>query len=402
MTWEQLADRKQNGLAGGLPAIVEAAQSLACPLYRNFPKFVGSDPTGFGSALSGVWDKLCPKDFPKNPPGAAGVCSTSYLVRIPVQNSFSGGTEPNEVYSFGVNSFGSPSFTPSTSQVNYVVTNQDGTTANQSSTYGSFRSWKQEYGQPTIVSATPSPSCPPNYAPPTPQLPSSPSPGGSDLQINVPVQVTPTLIAPVTLVYVRPTAIVNVNAPVSVDFRPTIQLPDFNLELRFDGGGITINNYGGGNSAPISPSPDPRPNPPSPSKPPPVDCDNGSPPADLTEILDLLEDIEDCACKPEQTIQTMFLGGGDSGSYSLPSQCIGVELNLIQVNQSAKFESGLAAPDVYYAGWSSFGRGVGRDIRNPISYLFNWYKCQPEYDRFSFTCRIGYEAQAIAYYLVNS
>lgn len=392
VTWEQVDSARQRYGDTGLPAIVDAAKTFLCGLNENRQSFTNFDPTGFGNFVSGTWDRICDqKEDPKFDLPPAGRCDWAFLYRIRLNDPQGSQPFPNIVREFGVRSAATPIVVPSAGGYTATVRGLDNSAGTSFFNWGPGINWDESYGKQALVSQQTvfCASQPPEVAPAIPPATSSPPPPASDLTRTTPVQISPNIIIPLIFTYVRPTFNTTVNANATFDIRPTINLPDLNINLKFDAAGIEINNYGGGDGLPVlPPQEDPR-------SPIPLPPSSPSPGVDLTPVLDLLEDIQECACPPLQS-GVVTLGSGRSGTYSLPSNVIGVTVSLTATPDNKRAESGLLAPDVYYAGWASFGRDGNGGSRKPLNYLANWFLREPGENTFWFTCRQGFTATAVA------
>lgn len=390
--WDTLENIRTRYGTSGLPAVVDAAQSFLCGLNDSRFSFTNYDPSGFGNYVSGAWDRVCDQknDIPFDL-AQKGRCRWLFSYEIPVNNAFNPNPAPNEIYAFVSGSWATPVVTPRTNDAVVLVRNQDNTSGNVVTTYGSGRTWDPSYGPARLVGEVIDfcESAPNEVAPPIPPLAITPGPPVGDLSRTSPVQIAPNLIVPLFFTYVRPTFNAEFNANFQIDIRPTINLPDLNLSLTFDVAGIEFNFYGGGDAPPfLPPQPDPR----SPIPLPPAEPDEE---CDLTPVLTKLAELEECAC-PGSPGSVLFLGEGSSGVFALPEEALGVFVSITEFPANLKVESGRDAPDVYYAGWASMARGANGGTRNPINYQSNWYIRGKLDSHFWFTCRTGFQATAVA------
>lgn len=202
--------------------------------------------------------------------------------------------------------------------------------------------------------------------------------------------------------------------PVKVDVGVQIK-PEFNINV----GGVQVNlNITGAkisitptfNFNPVlPPALDPRPDPPPPVAPPQdPDQEGGETGESLDEILDELEEIKEiaqatreCACEedPETNLVPDLLGSGNSGCFNLPARVKLVRLSINTQPTNARFENGMSAPNVLYAGWSWFEYLNGLSVRTPIDSAEKTFLVESENEaqRFCFTCRVGFSATVTAY-----
>lgn len=392
ISWDALEAHRTKYGSSGLPSVIDAAKTFLCGLNENRFSFTNFDPTGFGNTLSGTWDRICDrKEEPPRDAGQPGRCRWIFQVSVPVQNGFNPNPEPNETYQFEIRSYSTPVLTELENSVQVQAWIGLGGVSNLNTTYGSGRTWKKEYGNARILSTTLE-SCisPPNeVAPPIPPIKPTPTPSPTDTTKQLPVQISPQITVPLFFVYVRPTFNFNPNTTVNFDIRPQINLPDLNLNLKFDVAGIEFNFYGGGDSTQYpNPQPDNR-------SPIPLPPSEESPSVDLSTVYQKLDDIIDCTCE-KQTLTSQGLGEGDSGVFTLPQNTIAVLVDLTTIPSNSRAESGRSAPTVYYAGWASMSQSGFGSERLPLNYKQNWFKIQPYQKQFFFTCRTGFRATITA------
>ena len=201
-----------------------------------------------------------------------------------------------------------------------------------------------------------------------------------------------------------------INVGVNVEFSPSIEVNVNGVNISFDLGGVDINfgggsgSGGGGGVLPPGSGDDPG-NPPQPPKPrtPGVggggECPDPCTPTDLSEVLELLEDIKECACPPETVLLTTSTSG-PSGTLTtgdnLPAFAASLAIDS-PVNPATRVQfGGGAAPDVYFLGWCSWGSAAnGQGERIPISFLRNRFEAPPNCDRFSYTLTNGNTGTAV-------
>jgi hypothetical protein len=209
-----------------------------------------------------------------------------------------------------------------------------------------------------------------------------------DYQLNttVNVQVSPnfSVVAPV-----------EVFAPVT-NFSPQLALGPFNVD--FNLGGINISpsvNIGTGNQNQVTqPVPTPPPT-------------QSQPDRNYDEILSLIVkylhyqrlcDPTDC----DYDFHVTGAYGGQSNQIPVPAGGIpvAVALSIVQQPVNAKREYGVTSPDVLYAGWAWWSGNSNLEAREPIDSQFKLYRAaeNPSPTQFVWTCRTGFQAQAIMTY----
>lgn len=145
-----------------------------------------------------------------------------------------------------------------------------------------------------------------------------------------------------------------------------------------------------------SPSPSPPPSPfPLPSPPPPVPPKQ-NPPRN--------GDCCDCPPCPELEdknfrVDSSVLGGGDSGTFSLPSGSFLVFVDVTTVGSQVRSQSGNGeGQDIYFLGSYAEGALAGFGDRNPISYERNTYEISELSTSFTYQLNYGSLAVVTAYY----
>lgn len=365
--FDGLNSEQGTNTANGLRNVANAAADLVCDMYQNAPTGVVpsfGDGIGIGAFTQGMLDSLC-RPRGKEPP--------------PPARPFEGGQCSGVLYNVNV-TYKSLEFAETTTVIQAmgpigpaVETTVDDPpftrfTVKFSSGGGPISiiqgATKPGFGR--INSVTRADGGTDNCGSPPIAYPTRP-PVASDYQRTSPVGFGgPTVNVPVVII-------------------PTLIKPEFNFrpEINVNVGGLTVNITPDGIDVflppnPVLPTPippggdvpspiiDPRPTPP-PAIPPrgqPVQC----PELDLTEVLEKLEDIEECACDGDFTIETIEYGLAKGRTLVLPSGSFYVKVS-ISVTPSVRYQVAEGdAPDVYYAGWYSFGSLGSHGLRSPISF----------------------------------
>lgn len=118
-----------------------------------------------------------------------------------------------------------------------------------------------------------------------------------------------------------------------------------------------------------------------------------------------------CACPPcpepepieppNEMMQSVLLGVGNSGSYSLPNRTQRVSLSVTSMSPAVRSQSGGAnGKDIYFVGSYAFGWDGAYSDRNPVSYVENVFSCPPTASNFNFQLNYGSQASVVAYYIV--
>lgn len=376
-----------------------AAGSLVCTLNQNFSRWMigAGDPFGTGAVAAGLYDQLCrprgqPTPVPPAPPVSGGQCPVPYNIvshmRQPdgsIATDSAGSTVgpltqisvtrggklstggPNGEFIQGVtfrfNPGGGTSFTE-------VSRSAVGNNDNQEPT--GFYTLERQDGQPDNCGSI------------TPQYPDvQPSPG--DLNINVPINITPDITVNAPVVITRPPSPPDIN----------VNVGPFNVS--FDLGGVHVR---------LDPNisfpqrPDPRPNPPPNSSKPSPDEPGAT--CDLSDIETKLNELLDCdRCDQQKNYKSLVFNVAESGTLALPSRCYAVAIELTERPASEKIQFGNDGPDVIYAGWGWFGRAPYYERREPIDAdgkLFVWKRDDIFPDTFAYTLYGGYKGRVRALY----
>lgn len=391
-------------LAEQLPArpyIDDAAvkvRDAACFLYKNHPGWVagGSDPLGAKGALHGLWQGICGKapaglPTPQQPP-SGGQCPLRYDVK-----GFVGAFCPNPesapatffqnilgpITGFYVSTSGPRDNPPSQCRVYDIkIGFTDGEGVQRS---GMFTSQELNGGGQVPVGASfavvggGSDSC------------------GSSLPVFNPEPPSAIELAPEITVNVSPD--VTINAPITVLVPPIPPALNFrfgDLNFYFDIGGVTID---------FSPDVNPSPRPPAPTSPRPSPPNPGAECKDYTKRFDDIDfDLDrllDCdRCDLEKNFQAQQIASGSSGSANVPANTYGVAVNITQLPDNKRFQSGESAPRVLYAGWGWFIYNAQMGDRQPIDADGKLLSPENEFPPtgFAYTLYEGFSGTATARY----
>lgn len=400
--WSQVGQGALDSLPPQVSGAVETAKDFACGLYRNYDRWFGNiapiDATG--GAVRGLWEKICgPENLPPpatnpngNPISGSDCACAGYVLqlgrRVPgnAPELLTGVTVLGPIY-------GIESELGASGGISHYVRHGLCSGGSLTGTQRTIFSFGPVGTECWLISATRSNPAAPCQAPapqggpiqppaPSDQIQYRPLPAPGGLSVNVPV------------ILIKPIAIANIAVEVNVQVGP--------INVEFSLGGVTINIGGGGQAPPWR-----LPQPPAPELPP--GNDRPSPPPDeigggfdtinekLDEVIEALEDVKDCACPPSPPFQVQQLGSGTGGVFNLPARTVFVRLVLTVLSGNAKIEFGNEnSPDVYYAGWYSFGSAIAQGERKPISFQLNEYPWEEGCTTFNFNLRAGYEASVFA------
>lgn len=376
-----------DGMSSLAKGVFEATKSVSCPLYRDFPGFMTGEMFGspFAAQTDSLLNDLCNPTGnvppPPSVPFTGGQCEcVNYIVtwtldgygigqsggsvvrpgpigRVYARSTGSSGQKQTG-FNFGTPDCGAGFFSIISSAL-------DGTTT--------ITSVVRQDGQPDTCGTLP------------PSYPITQPPEG-DLNVNVPIQVSPNF---------------SINVPVSVfapftQIVPTLRIGDFNID--FDLGGLTISPDIDLNFPGTNPTNQPVPQPPPGQKP-----SDRVEKCDLTEVLKYLKRLRECQeCDRDYDfLQTGFVSGR-SGSITVPAGGIPltVGLELIKKPSNSKEQPGLTEPNVVYGGWGWFSGNGFMTERMPIDSDLKLFDApeKPSPQSFSFTCQVGYEARATMTY----
>lgn len=406
LSWEELQSPSY-GSGTAIGSAIQAAGGFVCDMYRRYPYWAFPDPTGFGAIVRGISDKLCNDPTPLPPPDIpavpGGKCKcvqydVFFTGKLPQSQVFSGSfrvrgaisrasykANANGLIKFGFNAFNDACTVQSEFNVIDNVTSED---IDNGSAFGRIDSIVRVDGQPDTCGDQP-----PTYKPKIPPV--------GDLNRVAPVVIAPGITINTPIIFIRPTVNVNIKPNININIQPTIQLPDLGLNINFQVGGVNINNsfnFGGGG---FNPLPDPRTDPPTLPDGSDTDLDLTELYARLTAIKNQLNTIQECACEPQKILVGQSIGNGQSGDVALPNNTKFVVTTITNIPSSYKFQSGLDAPEVLYAGWGWFK--YQNDFLAERSQVDAQKKCfftSGSAKRFAWTLYSGFTLSAIAYYEV--
>lgn len=241
---------------------------------------------------------------------------------------------------------------------------------------------------------------------PRPIYPRQPPPQPGDLSFNIDIDLGGNTI----------------NVPFT--FAPTVYPPDVNIgpnvfvnvagnTFNFNAGGVDITiPIGGGSPITLPPGQDPRPQPPPPKDPSPkptpfdykpindrfdrVDGDFDT----LFPLVDLLLDCDRCIDVPvdDSDYEVVTYPASQTLQIDLPRQCAFCTIELTEIPRNAKTQSGIQAPDVFYAGWAEFGANGSYLPREPIHFTNSCFTPSTFADGFAFTLAAGYRGVLRVYF----
>lgn len=179
-----------------------------------------------------------------------------------------------------------------------------------------------------------------------------------------------------------------------------VQIPDLGAQIEFGPTGVGFPSYNPTSDPQPGPQQDPRKVPPVPATPVcECPCDDSEVLAKLKEIKDEEDEIKDLV-KPKEYdghIATRLSGTG--GSFNLQPLCTAVKVVLTEIPANANTFSGSGGPDIYIAGWHSFGgQGVSGGVRTPIQYQSSVFLPPDGATTFSYGLQIGYSAIVTEYW----
>jgi hypothetical protein len=388
-----------------LGSIISGAGTFLCSLYKNYPGWTDPDPTGFASAVKAVVDKLCPSPpplpIPDVPSIPGGKCkcvgyTVAYTGRVNGSSPFSGTvnvkgpisavswkTNPANLLKFGFFYLNDAC----TQRLEFnVVDNVTADSIASGDTFARIDSITRTDGLPDNCGDQP-----PIY---TPKIPPA-----SALDITIPVVVSPgvTFLTPITII--RPEISLTFSPRVNINFNPTFNLPDLNFNISFDIAGAEINNTININSGSQTYLPDPRTNPPQLPPASGTDLDLSYLYTRINTIIQKEDQLLACACPATPSLNAVTIANLNSGNAVLPPKTKFVVCTITQFPESYKFQSGINAADVVYAGWGWFGyEGAGLGLRDPMDSQRKVYFPQGNPARFQWTLYKDFIMNVVAYY----
>lgn len=110
---------------------------------------------------------------------------------------------------------------------------------------------------------------------------------------------------------------------------------------------------------------------------------------------EILEDIKECACDEETTVQSSVLGSGRGGKFTLPAKTVRVRVVITSLGSNVRLQGAEGtAPDVHFVGWYAFGSASMMGDRTSISFIENSFDCPEDSTHFAFS--LNYQSVGIA------
>lgn len=409
-SYSELAEDLGTNTADGLRNLANTAADAVCTAWRDYAAATSGfpDPTGLAAFNNGLFSRLCsPRGLVPDPPDeefVGGQCPILYNVTVQI-----GSARPNE----------SPgTFPPNETAQYFSVLGPigGGSVLPLAGTQGKrgvvFVAPQPDYPDGIITTwSDPNPSSDGRYdgafstvISVVPTDPNQPDECGSSLPVYPP-------IVPPLDVFNFP---VNVNVgPLNLDldlsFSPTIFAPEFAFKPEFNVGigpfqvvfnpdgvdiflspNIDINVNLPPGLDPRSPQPTPKP---------PTGGGSGNcppcicPEVDLEPVLDLLEEIKDCACE-EDEFETVEFPESSGDLITVPTWIKEVRINVTDLSDGVRTQLGEGtSPDVVFVGWFAFGNGTSLGERIPLSFGNNVFLNKlKEINSFAYSLNFGSEA----------
>lgn len=390
--YERLNDAGyQAGTAVG--NLLREAGKFACNVMRNYPTWASRGVPFFPGYNQGFFEAIC-TDPPLQPqvpvpPFTGGQCEEQYDVTHDALSGASLVVQTNRLAGpiYGIVITG----TGAGGTVGYGI--RHGNNQVLGLGFVTVEAWEAAGGIPKIYAVVPvdgTDECgdPPPTLPPL--IPPAP-----EVSNNIDINIAPGVNINIPIVYIRPSLDVdlNLNVPVEINLTPTVHLPTINIGFSFGDGGVEV-------FPTLPPADDPRRFPlPDVRQPEPRVV--RAPERDFSDLKKLLEDIKECTCTEEGTLNSIEYLPARSRTVNLPPRVTLCTLTLTSSDTPYKRAAGLNGPDVIYAGWCSFWISGAPAKRVPIDYETNSYlPPQASPDKFSYTCRVGCEAILKVFYLV--
>lgn len=376
-----------DGMSSLAKGVFEATKSVSCPLYKNYPGFMTGEMFGspFAAQTDSLLNDLCNPtgNVPPPPtvPFTGGQCEcVQYIVSYNI-NGYGIGNINGSVVKPGP--IGRPFKRQTPGGTDFQTGFNYGSNGCETGFYSIIQSALE--GTTTITSVVRQDAQPDTCGTLPPSYPIV-QPPAADLNVNIPIQVSPNF---------------NISVPVAV-FAPLTQVfPSLRIgpiNVDFDLGGLTLSPDIDLNFPGFNPTGQPVPQPGPGQKP-----SDRVEKCDLTEVLKYLKRLRECQeCDRDYDfLQTAFVDGV-SGSITVPAGGIPltIGLELIESPSNAKQQPGLTEPRVVYAGWGWFEGNGFLGERMPIDADMKLFDApeKPASQKFRWTCQVGYRARATMTY----
>lgn len=403
LTWQDLTDPAY-GAGTAIGSMISAAGGFYCDMIRKYPNWSLQNPLGLDPISRGINDKLCggspPLPLPDNPAVPGGKCQcvqydVAYTGRLAQGSSFSGvfrvrgGISQAQYFtnSSGNIAFGFKAYNEQCNRVESfnVIDNVTLADIESGQAFGRIDTITRVDGQPDLCGDQP-----PTYKPIVPPV--------NEVNRVVPILIAPGIAIAAPIIFIRPTANININPTLNFNLTPVFNFPSLGINISPKINGIEINNtinFVGGNQPGL---PDPRPDPPTIPPSAGSDTDLTEVYRRLTELKNLSDEIKECACDENPPLTAIGLGTGNSFTASLPANTKFVVMTIIEIPGNRKFQDGLFAPDVLYAGWAWFGYEPNfLALRDPVDSERKVFFAQPGAKQFAWTLYQGFRATCVAY-----
>lgn len=375
---------------------IKGAGEFYCDMIREYPNWSLSNPLGLDPISRAINDKLCGPSYPPLPPPlppiTGGGCR---CIRYRVSWEGKQNLVPFSGFADVLGPVGQLIIEPVEGDALRAIfyhQNEEctGWTLTGILQAGPPSSWRDGRNEARITSIVRLDGLPDECRPNIPTYPPV-IPPPEVTQRNVNINFGPSIGVNVPILIVRPDIDIDVNNEVNIDFQPHFELPDINLDIKFDIGGVTINPTSGGDKPPYLPPPDPRTDPP---KLPATDLDKKLKPIkdDLKKVKEDLADLEKCACPDQGTPRVTQYTTNNALEVSVPQRVVSCTIELTQIPTNARGQWGGGAPDVTFSGWGWFKyEDGGLSERQPIdSSLKAFIPPRPNPVGFAYTLQAGF------------
>jgi hypothetical protein len=189
-----------------------------------------------------------------------------------------------------------------------------------------------------------------------------------------------------------------------------VQVGPFQVVFASDGVDVNLNPFPDVTIT-LPPGLDPRPTRPTPKPPSGGEEDGGGggedcpdcffEPTDLTEVLEKLDEIIECACQEEDKFVTQSFGTAKGALVTVPTWIKSATLDVVNIGEGVRSQLGEGtAPDVFYLGWCAFGVGSRLGERMPLSFGSNVFLSKSEgFTSFSYSLNFDSVGQLSLTYL---
>lgn len=357
LTWDAAKELAQDA-GSALGQAIKAAGEMYCDFIRQYPNWSLQNPLGLDPFQRAINDELCGPEYPPLPPPLppipGGKCRC-VLYRVTWSGTRNG--EPLSGYVDVNGPIGALQKEKIDADIIRAGFYHQNSLCNGWEVFGILQAgpvegWSDGRFDAQITSIVRLDGQPDQCAPDLPYYPPV-IPPAPILRRDVNITFGPGVAVNIPIILVRPDIEINPDIDFNIDFSPHFDLPDINIDIKFDIGGVDINPRQPDTGAPYIPPADPRTNPP---KLPGDDLDKKLKPVkdSLTSLSNKVDELEKCACPEVGIKRTIQYGLANSSRVSVPQRVESCTIELVQIPSNARGQAGISAPNVIYSGWGWF------------------------------------------------